>query len=212
MKDFRTILIAALLTLPVTSAHVHASASESGPSRLKTLSMMGSVKDLGNFGADFEGDCPALVSHQMLTTLLNAPVTKKEREGFPYDYLEKQMIQYDGRVFSANIKNDLNSPLMYSVLGYNKPGTQLFGVLAKREELRDQDTNAVRQGASLCRYQIFYMNDQSGYVKLMTHLADGLRNHLYGEFSVLHKDIVKEGGTPVDVLGTVNVAVSQPRR
>ncbi|MBA4119009.1 MAG: hypothetical protein C0514_08985 [Candidatus Puniceispirillum sp.] len=225
MHLFQKAVIASALLLPLTLTQLQASATststQTAPTddakkpisradklkQLQRLSTMGTAKDLGSFGEDFQGDCPTLVSNQMLTTLLSTPVTKKERGGFGFDYFEKQNIHYGGKTFSANIKNDSSSIFLMQLKTLK---THTFGALSKREEIRDQDTNAVRKGASLCRYQVFQASDETAYIKLMQHLAEGLKSKSYADFSALQKDIVKQGGEAVGLEGTLNVAVSQP--
>ncbi|MCA0370914.1 MAG: hypothetical protein LCH26_07410 [Proteobacteria bacterium] len=223
MHLFQKTLIASALLLPLTLTQVQASATSTSTQttatddekkpissadklkRLQHLSTMGTAKDLGTFGADFQGDCPTLLSHQMLTTLLNTPVTKVARAGSTYDYFEKQDIHYGGKTFSANIKNDMSNGFLGALKALK---THMLGALSEREEIRDMDTNAIRKGASTCKYQIFETTDEAAYNKLMQHLSEGIKT--YPDFATLQKDIEKEGGKPVAVKGTLNIAVSQP--
>ena len=219
MHTFRNVIIASTFLVPLVLAPAQASSQaepSTPPSRadklkqLQHVSTMGTVKDLGSFGADFQGDCPTLVSKQVLTTLLDAPVAKINRGGFDFSYYQKQNVRYGGKTFSANIKNDSTSSVMFALNGLKGEGAEIFGALARTEEIRDKDTDAVRAGASICKYQIFKAKDGAAYTDLIRHVFAEVQKKTYGDFTALHKDIVKQGGEAVELEGTLNIAVSQP--
>ncbi len=219
MKRTSSFVFGVLMVAPFLFNTAYGSATEGAPidrSRaLSDLKVMGSIKGgkragLKDFGATFEGDCPVLLSNDSIRTLLAAPITKIMRTGIPEDYYEKQNLTVGGKTFSANLKKGVGEPSFSSVQSASQGGRFLFGALGKGEEIRDQDTNAVRKGASLCSYKVFQMPDKASYDRFYQELAGNVDRELYGNADVMQRHIKENGGELITTEGSLRVAVSQP--